>query len=593
MHGGLDRSQSVTSLMAQRTVGIRMMCVNMVQLAFLCVMLPMALLAPPVDASNGVLLQRSACNCSLDPQEPLIGTIIPGIESNQSKELIAHVHQRLDSLHTACAQVYRLVKPYPTLDASTASMHMIALVLSHAPGKAHTASCSVHELAHFLPRSHMLIASVEDFRQSGSNISAALKATREAATLLLLDKAHIRLLSNSVATSECRLSIVQYSAYRFDWSMALLGVLCVLTLLLASDWAIVSMHTSSSIAISQVYIQAGDQSEQHELSPQITCTSVREALVLSLVLLGFSVCLLLLVAFFPTALWFIVTALFSLAAILALAALGTATTNAAYVFGALGASLALLYAVLTPATGDWAPQDAMGMIVAANIIRSIKLPNLRILYYICLLAFVYDMFMVFIQPLITSSRSLMVEAATANGFQQKSLPIMLRMPRLNDPAGGLAGIGLGDCVIPGLAITLAVATDINKGRRVFASWSHTVFVLTGYVVGYVFTCIALAFSLFSKQGQPALVYLLPSVLISLSLSAYARGELRELLFPGEELHRSDRSVETQGGSADSDESPDQDETERDADKESSYAYETTALTSKQEHRYARVPDTPV
>ena len=54
-------------------------------------------------------------------------------------------------------------------------------------------------------------------------------------------------------------------------------------------------------------------------------------------------------------------------------------------------------------------------------------------------------------------------------------------------------------------------------------------ICVGYCVGYILTCMALAFGIFSERGQPALVYLLPAVLVAFVLSGAMRGELSELM----------------------------------------------------------------
>jgi signal peptide peptidase-like protein 2B len=57
----------------------------------------------------------------------------------------------------------------------------------------------------------------------------------------------------------------------------------------------------------------------------------------------------------------------------------------------------------------------------------------------------------------------------------------------------------------------------------------------GYGAGLLLTYVALMFSWFGDEGQPALLYLVPCTLGVVLLLAAARGELRALLTAGEDV----------------------------------------------------------
>ncbi|KAL0720285.1 hypothetical protein Bca4012_034884 [Brassica carinata] len=70
-------------------------------------------------------------------------------------------------------------------------------------------------------------------------------------------------------------------------------------------------------------------------------------------------------------------------------------------------------------------------------------------------AFVYDIFWVFISPLIFHE-SVMIVVAQGDSSSGESIPMLLRIPRFFDPWGGYDMIGFGDILFPGLAVILGL-----------------------------------------------------------------------------------------------------------------------------------------
>jgi len=185
--------------------------------------------------------------------------------------------------------------------------------------------------------------------------------------------------------------------------------------------------------------------------------------------------------------------------------------------------------------------------------------------------FFYDIYFVFYTPMmITVAGNL-------------DVPIKLLFPRPEDESGkrSLAMLGLGDIVLPGIMIGLALRfdlymqylrkqtkkADINKSfeesttkdadtvKQPYKSvtghwgdrfWSTSVpglgridtspylpsftkpyftAAVCGYILGMIFTLVIM---LVFKHGQPALLYLVPGVLGSLWLTGLIRGEIKEM-----------------------------------------------------------------
>lgn len=201
--------------------------------------------------------------------------------------------------------------------------------------------------------------------------------------------------------------------------------------------------------------------------------------------------------------------------------------------------------------------------------------------------FFYDIYFVFFTPL-------MVTVAT-----KLDVPIKLLFPRPagpnDDPAvQALAMLGLGDIVIPGMMVGLALRFDLflyyhKKGiqkaqaeesesivkpqyQAATGSWGERFWAPTiaprepelqppyhdarsfpkpyfkasvvGYVLGMITTLLAMQYS---NHAQPALLYLVPGVLVSLWSTAFFRGEIRDMweFSDGEEV---DEEEEKDGAS---------------------------------------------
>jgi len=120
----------------------------------------------------------------------------------------------------------------------------------------------------------------------------------------------------------------------------------------------------------------------------------------------------------------------------------------------------------------------------------------------------------------------MVKVATGGDNHQEVLPLTIVMPHFIDVYEGVCGgpgfsmLGFGDIIMPGFVISLCLAFDNFFGSKIYFYAS-----LIGYIVGLNLTYVAL---LLMETAQPALLYLVPCVLLSIFIVGFKRGELKSL-----------------------------------------------------------------
>jgi len=180
----------------------------------------------------------------------------------------------------------------------------------------------------------------------------------------------------------------------------------------------------------------------------------------------------------------------------------------------------------------WVFQDILGTFFCINILRTLRLPNAMICTLLLVMLFFYDIFFVFISPLLSKSRtSVMVHVATGGGKKDaEQIPMVFKCPHLHETElssvcnGGMQGyslLGLGDVLIPGLLIAFLHGFDLEvRSRRIY----------------FITTTICYALGLISTFGgmylmkfpQPALLYLVPYTLIPTYIIAAIRKEVKAL-----------------------------------------------------------------
>lgn len=194
------------------------------------------------------------------------------------------------------------------------------------------------------------------------------------------------------------------------------------------------------------------------------------------------------------------------------------------------------------------------------MLKVLKAPSMSSPTLLLLTAFIYDVFFVFVTPYLTSTgESIMEAAATGAALTVKeTIPMLFRVPSFR-PNGGEAMLGFGDVVLPGILVTflrecdarleedlslssvMLIGMDSTSARRTSAlllpgssrkeggrRWSYYMTAIMGYAVGLEVTFVAM---MWSNQGQPALLYLVPCTVIPVVLLASKRHEL-SLLWNG-------------------------------------------------------------
>merc|ERR1712187_645143 len=109
----------------------------------------------------------------------------------------------------------------------------------------------------------------------------------------------------------------------------------------------------------------------------------------------------------------------------------------------------------------WVLQNMIAVMLLLTIQRTLRLPNLKVGTLLLICTFFFDIFWVFLSPLIFK-KSVMIEVATGGGTGQ-SVPMVLKIPSFStDLPGQFKILGLGDIAIPGLLISLLLRHDRLK-----------------------------------------------------------------------------------------------------------------------------------
>lgn len=204
-------------------------------------------------------------------------------------------------------------------------------------------------------------------------------------------------------------------------------------------------------------------------------------------------------------------------------------------------AFAVFWAANQHASYAWIGQDVLGICLMITVLQMARLPNIKVASALLSAAFIYDIFWVFISPLIFHE-SVMIAVARGDNSGGESIPMLLRIPRFFDPWGGYDMIGFGDILFPGLLVAFSYRYDRCNKKGIWNG--YFLWLVMGYAFGLFLTYVALY--LMDGHGQPALLYLVPCTLGLIIVLGWMRGELNELWNYGRSKI-SDATVETQGG----------------------------------------------
>ncbi|KAK4356471.1 hypothetical protein RND71_025442 [Anisodus tanguticus] len=123
--------------------------------------------------------------------------------------------------------------------------------------------------------------------------------------------------------------------------------------------------------------------------------------------------------------------------------------------------------------------------------------------------FVYDIFWVFFTPVMVS---------VAKSFDA---PIKLLFP-IADAKRPFSMLGLGDIVIPGIFVALALRFDVSRGKE--PQYFKSAFL--GYTFGLALTIFVMNWF---QAAQPALLYIVPAVIGFLAVHCLWNGDVKPLL----------------------------------------------------------------
>lgn len=174
----------------------------------------------------------------------------------------------------------------------------------------------------------------------------------------------------------------------------------------------------------------------------------------------------------------------------------------------------------------------MGIVIILILFRTLRLPSIKVSAILLLLFFLYDIFFVFISPLLTNGMSIMEKVATGGsggggsiGGNVERLPITITVPRLYNPyvscGESYSMLGFGDIILPGLLVSYCLNFDMRTSNK----YTYFIVSATGYVVGLICTYVGL-YAL--RMAQPALLYLVPCCLGSVLITGWIKKDLKQL-----------------------------------------------------------------
>lgn len=194
-----------------------------------------------------------------------------------------------------------------------------------------------------------------------------------------------------------------------------------------------------------------------------------------------------------------------------------------------GYSFGLLFTILYTyhnAHDNWILNNIVGISVVASHLMKLRIPSVKVGTLLLTLFFFYDIYFVF-------GTDIMLTVATKIKTPSKLL-IPRDVSRLNNEIKTTL-LGLGDLALPGCFIALCLRFDLflfhdkNKNEQFHLLNKFNKVYFTTSIVGYVFGLfITFKICSYFKVGQPALLYLCPSVLLSVFTVAYFSGDIEKL-----------------------------------------------------------------
>ena len=169
-------------------------------------------------------------------------------------------------------------------------------------------------------------------------------------------------------------------------------------------------------------------------------------------------------------------------------------------------------------TKNWIISNIFGIALSIHALENMPVGSFKIGFGLLLGLIFYDVFFVF------GTDVMLTVAKNIDG------PIKLLFPKV---AGGFSMIGLGDIIMPGILITMTLRYDLLRAHKREKPGVNLYFLasMIGYAAGIMLTILAMTIM---EREQPALLYLVPTTVSSILLTALVTGELSQLWLYKEE-----------------------------------------------------------
>ena len=217
---------------------------------------------------------------------------------------------------------------------------------------------------------------------------------------------------------------------------------------------------------------------------------------------------------------------------------------------ALSVALPVLWYLFPASPLRWLWQDVMGISVSIFFLKSVRVSSLKVATALLFCAFIYDVFFVFISPLVFGT-SVMMSVASGGSVDDASplttdenycekypssdvcavtnVPMLLYVPAFwTWDTNANSMLGLGDIILPGLLLVWTARYDLRRYGSLYcekAGDGYLPMAMVGYAIGLSLAQIAVeAF----EYGQPALLYIVPCVLLPVLYRSYNSGTLAHL-----------------------------------------------------------------
>lgn len=213
-------------------------------------------------------------------------------------------------------------------------------------------------------------------------------------------------------------------------------------------------------------------------------------------------------------------------------------------------------AVLHDRSANWLADDLVGFVLGVTGCKLARASTFKVATLLLVAFFIYDIYFVFGSTLMVSVASTL------------DLPVMMKIPL--PPTKPLSAfdngqtlytetaiIGLGDIVLPAIFTSLCLRFDYYRYyARTALPFHHLqsigvpkyfLIAMAGYVAALVMTVTA---NHYSKRGQPALLYIVPSLFVGVFGCALASGDFGKLWKYSEDIEEYSKENDKADGEAD-------------------------------------------